>query len=79
LTSYNRDWSIKGGDLAKITIYEYHNVNAGGKVFRFDIMENEGLKIHFTSFNAYVDKLYNFFHTNSIYIITNIHIEKAKN
>lgn len=78
LTPYLRNWSIKGRDLAKIKICEYHNAKGDGKVFGFDLVGKDGSEIHVTCFNEVTDKLYDVVQINSIYIISGACLEEAK-
>jgi replication factor A1 len=70
LNPYQNRWVIKVRVTSKSEIRTWQNKNGEGKLFSIDLLDAQGGKIRATMFKDAVDKFYNIFQQDKVYIIS---------
>lgn len=78
LNPYQGRWAIKARVTAKGEIRRYHNAKGDGKVFSFDLLDNDGGEIRATCFNALVDRFYEVVEVGKVYVVSRGNLKPAK-
>eukprot|EP00003_Mantamonas_plastica_P022780 TRINITY_DN3945_c0_g1_i2.p1 TRINITY_DN3945_c0_g1~~TRINITY_DN3945_c0_g1_i2.p1 ORF type:complete len:551 (-),score=202.83 TRINITY_DN3945_c0_g1_i2:80-1732(-) len=70
LNPYQNRWVIKARVTAKGDIRRWNNARGEGKLFSVELLDEQGGEIKATMFNEAVDKFYDLFKQESVYLIS---------
>ncbi|XP_057830401.2 replication protein A 70 kDa DNA-binding subunit A-like [Cryptomeria japonica] len=77
LNPYQNKWTIKGKVTNKRQIRQYSIVARNGKVFSFDIVDNEGCEVRVTCFDHIIELHYHHVEVDAHYVISKGSIKEA--
>jgi replication factor A1 len=78
LTPYTNKWAIKARVTSKSDLRRYQNARGEGKVFSFDLLDNNRGEIRATCFNDAADRFYDTVHVGKVYIISRGQLKPAR-
>eukprot|EP00301_Raphidiophrys_heterophryoidea_P021947 c6220_g1_i1.p1 GENE.c6220_g1_i1~~c6220_g1_i1.p1 ORF type:complete len:492 (-),score=113.07 c6220_g1_i1:188-1495(-) len=77
LNPYQNKWAIVGRVTSKKEIKTYSNQRGDGKLFSFDLLDNQGGEIKVTSFNAECDRFFPIVQEGAVYKVSRGSIKSA--
>lgn len=78
LTPYTNKWAIKARVTSKSDLRRYTNQRGEGKVFSFDLLDNNKGEVRATCFNDAADAFYDNVHVGKVYIISRGQLKPAR-
>ncbi|CAG9464736.1 unnamed protein product [Pedinophyceae sp. YPF-701] len=78
LNPYQNRWTIKARVTSKSDIRRFHNARGEGKLFSFDLLDEQSGEIRVTAFGEQVDKHFDTVQVGSIYRLSKASLKPAK-